>query len=246
MGKIANILYSHTDYDDCWKPFFGQFDEMCKYNFDNYYMFSDDINEKSDAKYTHIAYNNNDDYAARVLHCLRQVDEDYVLFSHEDFILYDQVDLQYFQEAVDLVESGIDFVRLLKTGSYDDVSPMNSHPYNGSKIFKKILNSFDYIFAIQPTVWNLGRLIEFFENNQGMNIWELEGKGQSYCRQNNYTGLYTSHESEKKRGMTHWDSIVYPAVCTAIVKGKWNLSEYPELTSILSKYNIQPETRGCV
>ena len=35
-----------------------------------------------------------------------------------------------------------------------------------------------------------------------------------------YTG------SEKKRGMYHWDSTIYPYFATAVVKGKWNFSDY--------------------
>ena len=31
---------------------------------------------------------------------------------------------------------------------------------------------------------------------------------------------------DKKRGKFHYDSSVYPYVCTAVIKGKWNFKEY--------------------
>jgi hypothetical protein len=38
---------------------------------------------------------------------------------------------------------------------------------------------------------------------------------------------------------------VYPYIATAIIKGKWNLSEYPiELGDLLSEYKIDKSIRG--
>jgi hypothetical protein len=54
-------------------------------------------------------------------------------------------------------------------------------------------------------------------------------------------------EKTKKRGSLHFDSIVYPYIATAIIKGKWNLSEYPnELGDLLNEYKIDKSIRGVV
>ena len=43
------------------------------------------------------------------------------------------------------------------------------------------------------------------------------------------------YKGENKRGAHHYDSSVYPYIATAIVKGKWNVTEYKnELTNIIS------------
>jgi len=43
----------------------------------------------------------------------------------------------------------------------------------------------------------------------------------------------------------HWDSSIYPYVATAIVKGKWNTSQYSKELNILFKdYDIDPSVRG--
>ena len=52
---------------------------------------------------------------------------------------------------------------------------------------------------------------------------------------------------EKKRGMYHYDSIVFPYIATAINKGKWNMSEYQtELDKMFNEYGVMPFERGIV
>jgi hypothetical protein len=56
--------------------------------------------------------------------------------------------------------------------------------------------------------------------------------------------LYYYNE-EKKRGLNHYDSSIYPYIATALVRGKWNLSEYNfELKPLLEKYKIEINLRG--
>ena len=41
---------------------------------------------------------------------------------------------------------------------------------------------------------------------------------------------------DKKRGKYHYDSSVFPYICTAVIKGKWNYNEYKkELFEIFYK-----------
>ena len=50
---------------------------------------------------------------------------------------------------------------------------------------------------------------------------------------------------ERKRGMYHCDSIVFPYIATAINKGKWNYNEYQkELDILFLEYNMNPFERG--
>jgi hypothetical protein len=61
---------------------------------------------------------------------------------------------------------------------------------------------------------------------------------------NNIKGL-CHYNNEPKRGENHYDSDVYPYIATALVKGKWNINEYPsELGGLLSINNIDINNRG--
>ena len=54
-------------------------------------------------------------------------------------------------------------------------------------------------------------------------------------------------ENEVKRGVYHCDSIIFPYISTAIVKGKWNESEYKnELNSVFTEFNINKTIRGVI
>ena len=47
------------------------------------------------------------------------------------------------------------------------------------------------------------------------------------------------YHGEPKRGIYHYDTIVFPHICTALVKGQWNIAEYTiELSPLLKEYNI--------
>jgi hypothetical protein len=53
------------------------------------------------------------------------------------------------------------------------------------------------------------------------------------------------YDNEPKRGGNHYDSNVYPYIATALVKGKWIMSEYSnELSKLLTNYNIDQNKRG--
>ena len=241
---ISYILYTHSEYDDCWTPTFDRLDRHCSFDFDKYFIFADSINEKVPEKFTHVSYDNNTPYTNRLLSCLKQVGTDFCLFTHEDMMLYDDVHEEYFKECLSAVaDDGVDFVKLLKGGSPQDTA--RDIKYKGSDVLNYIGLNFDYIFAIQPSIWKTQSLISLLENNQGLSIWEFEVQGQAYCRDKKYKCLYAHHEDDKKRGMLHWDSVTYPYIATAIFKGKWVTSQYPdELKTLYSEYNIDPLVRG--
>ena len=235
-------VYSHVEYSDCWPAFFGEFNKYCTVDFDNKYIFSNELNGSEDSSFQHIAYNDNDAYTDRLLSCLKQLGRDKVLFTHEDMILCDTVDENYLKEAEAAVDD-VDFVKLLKGGSPKDT--IEDIRYKSSKVLKYCRHTFDYVFSIQPTIWKTERLIELLENNLGQSIWEFETVGQEYCRKANYKGLYSFHRDDVQRGHFHWHSTIYPYIATAIHKGKWVTSEYPaELAQVFSDYDINPEIRG--
>ena len=94
-------------------------------------------------------------------------------------------------------------------------------------------------FSIQPTIIKKETFANIFENKQ-FNIWEFEDKI-------NHVDLHFMSKVgyERKRGLYHYDSTVYPYIATAINKGKWNVSEYQEeLNPIFEEYNINPFDRG--
>jgi len=234
--NCAIILYTHTDVKDVWPPFFGQTKKYL--NGFKKYIFVNDNDINIPEEYNIVLYDDSKIYRKRFLSCLQQLDDEFVMIHHEDMFLYGEPDINKLKIYQDRLTNQYSFVKLIRGGNSrgksDDIYPE----------LKKIDKSFEYIFAIQPTIWKREKLIELLENSSGDTIWEFEVAAQKTCRDRNILGYYVD-DGGVKRGRFHWDSKVYPYVATAVVKGKWNIKEYPEeLKKISEDYNISYKIRG--
>tara|TARA_A100001201_G_scaffold43030_2_gene43786 strand:+ start:2134 stop:2871 length:738 start_codon:yes stop_codon:yes gene_type:complete len=243
MDNVAFIMYSHSDYSDVWDIFFKQTDKHLP-EWKSKYIFVDDLETYPvdiPSDYTVVKYDDSLPYQERVASCLSQIDEDICLFQHEDMFLYDPPDVQKLKEYTSILQkdgSDLDFIKLIKGGEYRDLQYL---PYTD---LYHIPYDSEYVFAVQPTLWRTKVLHSIYNECQGSNMWEFEVKGSQYCRDNNIVGSYC-YRGEPQRGAMHWDSKTYPYIATAIVKGKWNLSEYQsELGFILNSNRVDLSARG--
>lgn len=245
ISMISFVLYTHSSYNDCWNAFFGRNKKHFNLDFDNYYIFTDKVNHSIDERFESVFYKDDDSYTNRLLDCLSQIKNDYVFFTHEDMMLYDDVNLDYMQECLDTIQN-VDFIKMLKGGGSKDLAI--DIPYENSKVLHTAHFSSEYLFAIQPSLWNKQSFINLLKNNLNQSIWDFEVKGQQYCRVNNFQSLYTYiKDIDKKRGMAHFDSVTYPYIATAIFKGKWTYDVYPkEILSISKEFDIDLQIRGCL
>ncbi len=236
---IPLIFYSHSDYSDVWEPLFAQTEKyMPGYK---KYLFTDKVAKELDNDWVVVKYDDSLSYQERVVHCLGQVEEDIVLFHHEDMFLYDSPNEDKLCEIIDMVKEGeIDIVKLARA-SYNENHPLFNNT-NHPDIYE---NPPDLRFAIQPSVCNREKLIEIYSKTYGKNIWEFESNSSMICE---YLGIKTGmtwEDGDNKRGMFHWDSNIYPYFATAIVKGKWYVSDYGDsLRSVIEEHGIDINLRG--
>ena len=100
-------------------------------------------------------------------------------------------------------------------------------------------------FAQQASIWKTRDFQKVFEAAPAENTrMQHEPGGSKICQELDLGGLqYFSNTN--KRGIHHYDSEIYPYIATAVVKGLWNLSEYPvEIGDIMSEFKIDPSKRG--
>ena len=231
MGiSVPLIVYTHTDMKDVWPMFFGQ---LKKYIGDTkvYVAVNEDDTQISD--YTQIRYDDSKQYTDRWKEILQQVEEETLIFMHEDMILFDKIDFQSLEKYIGYVNDGLaNSIKLILAGDAVSVSNIDT---------TLVHNEFAR-FSIQPTIFKknlLSSLVELYPNK---NIWEFEQSIQI-----NSTDFMVKLGSEKKRGIYHYDSLVFPYICTAINKGKWNMNEYSkELDELFSEYGVMPFDRGIV
>lgn len=230
MGiNVPLVIYTHSDYKDVWKLLFGQLKKYLPNQ--KVYVLSDSHHNEIPTEYTTIVYDDRKIYTERLKSCLSQIDEDVILFQHEDMILFNQPKVELFDKYISYVKDDVvDSVKLIYVMENDKVSDIDS---------TLVSNQYSK-FSIQPTLIKLKNFVSLLNSTQPLNIWDFElavpAEGKHYM---------VRLGTEKKRGMYHCDSIIYPYVATAIIKGKWNYGEYTnELDTMFNEYGIVPFERG--
>jgi len=229
MGMRNLIIYSHTDYSDVWKPLFVS---IKKY-LNNYKitLFVNKLSENLEIDCEQVIYDESLCYTERLKSCLEKVNIDFFLFMHEDMFLYDTPKYEHIERYFTHVENN--FAKSIK------LIPVGSNRYVSK--FDNTLYITEYSkFSIQPTIISKSHLVDLLDKYGPKNIWEFESSIQNFG--NEFVSILGN---EKKRGIYHYDSEVFPYIATAIVKGRWNFSEYKkELEETLFSCGIDEKLRG--
>lgn len=231
MNKPAVVVYTHTDMVDVWKIFFGQHQKyMSEYKT---YVCVNEQHDSIPSEYTQVYYDETKTYTERLVQSLDQINEDIILFTHEDMILYSTPNHELIGKYTQyLSENLLDSVKLLyaEDGSNTIVSALDE-----TLVYNNLAR-----LSIQPTILLKSVLRNTAYGSGKLSIWKFEESIISSGRD-----FSVRVGGEKKRGIYHYDSFVYPYIATAINKGKWNFSEYEnELGSLLREYNTIPFERG--
>ena len=228
--ELNILLYTHTDYKDAWVPFFGQIKKYLPDAKLHVLVNKHDDNLPKDV--TTIYYDDSKLYTERLKYGLNKLNYDEILFIHEDMFLFDKPNIELIEKYLNYIKN--DLVDSIKLIYVNDGNEIISHIDQ-----TLILNSFSK-FSIQPTLIKKKTLLNKLEQHPQLNIYSFEEQIK-----NSGKDFMAKIGGEKKRGIFHYDSLIFPYIATAIVKGKWNYSEYKnELSNILKEYNIDETKRG--
>jgi len=230
--------------------FFGQLDKhITKNTFQKKYIFVDENNEELPADYQVVYFDKNKKYQEQFSSCIKSVLEEYCIYISEDYILYDNIRCDLIKEYKNILDNNqnISFVRFMRGGTVDLM-----HPYENCKRIYKLYNYLPYFYTNQVALWRTRDLEKIHVCGPNLHIGNtdyensFEYRATQTCEELGIEGVFY-HNNEPKRGLYHYDTEIFPHVSTALVKGKWNLSEYPEeLTPLLKKYNIDFNDRGWI
>ena len=241
MNNLSIITYTHSNCKDIWNAYLSRLDkhatgiQSC--------MLSDEITEEF-KNHIFIQYDDNKNYCQEFVRCLKEINSDFIIYMQEDFILYDDVQNHLLSDYISVLNNdpSLSYIRLIKCGDVTNVQ------YKDNKTLYYICepgkqNNSINSFSMQPTIWRKEDFIKLYTLADA----ERFGRSWTYTQamnRLNMNGLY-SYQGEAKRGENHYDSLVFPYVATAIVKGKWNVSEYPdELKAVSKEYRIDFNKRG--
>lgn len=234
------VFYSHFDYSDVWPLLFKQTDKY--YPNHKKYLFTNKANDLVPEGWIVVKYDENLSYQKRVFECLKSVEEEILIFSHEDMVLYAEPDYIEIEKLSKLLKiSDIDIIKLIR-------AEYTQEPYRKQYLYNNVYeNPYNLYFAIQPSLCKKNKLSKIYEDTGGKTIWEFESESSRTALVNRIKSCMYYRGTENKKGLYHWDSEIYPYIATAIVKGKWNFESYEEiLTKMLNELNIDKNIRGCV
>jgi hypothetical protein len=229
---INQIVYTNLNCSDLWEMFIKQNEKYCKMPL---YFISDKLPENYHNDF--LKYSNDEPYYKVWTQAAKKFGKDYFIYLQEDFILYEDVNQAKIDEYVEFLKFNpkYSFVRLLKSG--------NLLNRKLSSTLYEIESTNTNIFSMQPTIWRASDYITLM--NLTKNFKWLENDSYRNTMINlNMMGAY-HYDGEERGGQMHFNSNVYPYIATALVSGKWNMSEYSlQLNKLFTEYNIDMNKRG--
>tara|TARA_Y100000114_G_scaffold114540_1_gene108581 strand:+ start:9844 stop:10548 length:705 start_codon:yes stop_codon:yes gene_type:complete len=232
MNNLSLLTYTHSKASDLHKPYY---ERLLKYFPDMKNIFFT-CNEKVEYGKTFI-YNDDDNHSVQMIRALEKIPTDFVMYSQEDYILYDYVKIKEIKKCIKVLENDpeVAFIRLIHSGLGNKTKKYN-------KDFTLVDPNSVYFFSTQASIWRKEHLIEMFKSSDVKSIFD-EPYNSLFLKLMLVKGLYENKKGTKVGG--HFNSWIYPYIATAIVKGKWNIKEYSKELDLLHKeYDIDPNIRG--
>lgn len=240
MDNTTIFTYTHENCIDAWEPYLNSLDLYVP-EIESVIIVNKDYEDFGRHKFR--MYDDNKNYCEEYVRCLREnVKTKYFIYMQEDFILYDRVDISTLQRYTNFLDEGsVSFVRLIRCGDVsntqirDDLywitEPSSNH-------------RFVNCFSMQPTIWNTEHFINLYEASKCERFGEFPAYPENMNRMG-IRGAYAYNNEPMRQNSLHYDTSVFPYIATALVKGKWNITEYSnELEPIFKKYCINPTDRG--
>lgn len=238
LDEVCCVTYTTSKYSDVWPMYFGQMSE-CLGGLKSYVLSDYGSGQLFQFKeHQLIEHDDAAPYWKQFTDALDKIPEKYIIYLQEDFFLHSLVDHERLLHVKNFLDTtDYDFVRLLRCG-YE--TPLDRHVRDG---YFEVHQDTSDIFSMQSTMWKKDRFRELYTHVKSQK-W-LEGRHwEDGCRDINIRGVFV-WRGERKIGKFHYDSVVWPAVCTGINRGQWNMDEMPEvMNALVKKYNVDTSVRG--
>jgi hypothetical protein len=237
-SKIPLFIYTHSDCSFIWSALIGQINEHVK-DIEIHFAYNNTIDDiekygipKSWIRHT---YTDNIVWTKRINSILKEIDCEYLLFIHEDWI-----------------PTGIVSGKILDE-MYNFMSK-NSWDYLLSYAHHSVVESQDGIFTgyddyyfykedshiFQPAIWKKTVFQEFTDKLDKAKNQNEDQDCLSFMRSKN---TYSIQNAKTVREYRTTNSLIFPHM-HALSEGLWNFTKYPTLKCLLDGYGIDTDSRG--
>lgn len=241
--KLGMLVYSHSDYFDVLHAFLGEFNRYLSATYDLLIACNEEGKSAAESLCREtmleidmiLTYKEQSQYTQRLVEVLGGIcNRDRVVLLHEDMIPTAGHNMEVIEELVGYSrDRDLGWLGLTKNTSYKDKK----------RVSRRIsMASTGYRYVVQPAIVEVSRWREQLQAlPHALNIWELE----EYMKNSPDRVYFLDNPEDIKRGDGHFDNSDLPHISTAIVKGRWNISEYPvEIQRLSRRYGIKLEDRG--
>jgi hypothetical protein len=247
--SVGILIYTHSEYSFFWKVLVGQFNKWCA---DLPVHFLTDSTTPSELlekeippSWTKVFYDPNDIWTDRVKKGLLQLEIDYVLFLHEDWIPVAPVPMERLEEIASFMKQkeigfmlshhnfgcNLDCSHTMMPTKQKEFADTQEQNYTYQ-------NEPHHIF--QPAMWDRERFLLYTTRLQKTKFQNEDVESLSFWSLQNCWSVQNMETQQTIRTM---NSYLYPHI-HALSQGKWNLTKYPALKPLLESYGLETESRG--
>lgn len=138
------LIYTHSDYFDILPIQLEYFEKLEA----NVYLLS---NEAYSCPYKTILYDSAKPYASRLITGIEQINDDYIIVTHENDILI-RFNEDFIKDIIRVMQDEIDSVEVKHDPRGSGAIPVNAET--------SILKKTEYFYNVQPTIWKRERLLQ--------------------------------------------------------------------------------------
>jgi hypothetical protein len=207
---------------------------------DIHILYNDDadqtkIRELIPSNFIHHTYNTSMIWTKRVLKALHEINDNYVLFLHEDWLPIGDIKLSVLQDMMEFMKNRACNFLL----SYSHISRTSTQP----GIFTGYANYYYYQeenHIFQPAIWNKNVFIEFCSY---LNKHKNQNEDRECLDFMYHKNCWSVQNKETVTSLRTTNSLMCPHM-HAMSEGLWNFTKYPTLKEFLNSFGIDTDSRG--
>lgn len=239
MSKISLLVYTHSEYSFMWEVFIGQMNKYMDNDIKVHFLYNNSVDdiEKYDIpkQWIRHVYDDNMNWTKRINLALNEIDSEYILFLHEDWIPISKVSGKILNEVCNVMDNNL-WDYLLSYAHYSRVESQEGifTGYEDYYFYKED----NHVF--QPAIWKHSTFLEFSNNLDKSKVQNEDFECLQFMRNKKCYSVQNSKTVRKYRTI---NSLIFPHM-HVLSEGLWNFTKYPTLKKLLDDYGIDTDSRG--